>query len=222
MMRRGQTPRLAKNQLNWIDQTGNAAGSRNKSNSSTRVPCHSRSHAGCATVTTCAMLLSNRVSCAAAVLATLITYVPPRAGRSGARSAMSSPCLCVEGIIESCIAIGMRRLGGARQLSIHLPRRAPCGLRRIRSWPSKLALLIKIITNFISSFVKNSEIWQRDCARRPILRTIANRTGNKMESDWLVVLCGDPSDVVYCRANCKKLPASSTKPCKFRRMFLFL
>ncbi len=62
---------------------------------------------------------------------TAFTCASPRAGRSAARSAMSSPSPCAVAIIAKCIAMVMKRLGGTEPLSIrsHVPVR--CGWRRI-------------------------------------------------------------------------------------------
>jgi hypothetical protein len=56
----------------------------------------------------------------------------PRAGRSGARSAMSSPCPYAEGTIARCTAVAMKLHGGRMPGLIRPSPPARCGLRRIR------------------------------------------------------------------------------------------
>ena len=60
------------------------------------------------------MLPSSRVLSAAAARLIRIICASPKPGHSGARSAMSSPSLCVEDTIARCIAAAMKLRGGRR------------------------------------------------------------------------------------------------------------
>jgi hypothetical protein len=61
-----------------------------------------------------AMSPGSRVLSAVAARLTRIICASPNPGHSVARSAMSSPCRCVEGTIARCIAVAMKPGGGGR------------------------------------------------------------------------------------------------------------
>jgi len=67
----------------------------------------------------------------------------PKAGRWRARSAMSSPCRCVEDTIARFIAMAMKRRGGRKPALIRQLPPVRCGSKRIRwrrAWPDCLSV----------------------------------------------------------------------------------
>ena len=99
---------------------------------STRARWRCRSRAGFGTATTSDTWPATLSRSAAGSRRTPIICASRKAGRSAARSAMSSPSRCVAAIIARSIATAMKPHGGERLGSIRRSRPARCGSKRIR------------------------------------------------------------------------------------------
>src|ERR1700733_5068070 len=107
--------------------------------SSTKAGWRCRSLAAYVIASTSDMQLGNLAWCAAASLAMPIPCASRKAGRSDARSAMSSPFLCAADTIVKCIATVRKLNGGAGPRSIQSLPHALCGSNRIPDWPPQQA-----------------------------------------------------------------------------------